>query len=130
MGSLMGNEPWPIGVCPCPNGSRNKKKYIFFNLQTCGWQWFLIFIHLLFFFQKVKLTYEYSAKYQPINERELLPLPGVPKNLVFRKSRIWPCLISNNIHKNLGVDNKQKLRNRSAKAEALQVCSICSFSVK
>lgn len=26
----MGNEPWPIGVCPCPNGSRNKKNTFFF----------------------------------------------------------------------------------------------------
>lgn len=87
MGSLMENEPWPIGVCPCPNGSRNKKKIHFFlssNLRMA----MILNIHSLFFFQKVKLTYEYSAKYQPINERELLPLPGVPKNLVFRKSRI------------------------------------------
>lgn len=88
MGSLglMGNEPWPIGVCPCPNGSRNKKNTFFLssNLRMA----MILNIHSLFFFQKVKLTYEYSAKYQPINERELLPLPGVPKNLVFRKSRI------------------------------------------
>lgn len=31
----MGNEPWPIGVCPCPNGrywvhKDNKKNTFFF----------------------------------------------------------------------------------------------------
>lgn len=34
MGSLMGNEPWPIGVCPCPNGRywvhKDKKNTFFF----------------------------------------------------------------------------------------------------
>lgn len=59
----MGNEPWPIGVCPCPNGSRNKKNTFFLssNLRMA----MILNIHSLFFFQKVKLTYEYSAKYQP-----------------------------------------------------------------
>lgn len=75
MGSLMENEPWPIGFCPCPNGrytvstrrcivqvnvTCNFTKYIFFLSSDLRIAMILIY-SFIFYFKRKKIPGLFSG---------------------------------------------------------------------